>query len=124
MALDFERAKTVGDKTIKLVSGYLNELNQSFHQQYILPSLVINSCLLFYSPKYQILQFSEKYSTPNGWELTNDNKCAMSIKPGWAGKKYILTTCNPVTEGTHCWRIQVNHHHFLYNKIINIQYFT
>ena len=48
MALEFQKLKYVDDRTDKLVPGYLNELNTSIDRKYIIPSLVVKSCLLFY----------------------------------------------------------------------------
>ena len=40
------------DITDKLVSGYLNEINKSIDREYLIPSLVSNSCLLFFFQRH------------------------------------------------------------------------
>eukprot|EP01084_Bolivina_argentea_P141969 249450_1 len=69
----------------------------------------LNSCLwIDHYSKIEILKFSPQYMSDDGHlELSDDYKCV--THSGSDSHTYILADIQPVTNGVHCWRVQVTH---------------
>ena len=83
MSLDFQLIKYVDDKTDKLITGYLNEINGLIDKEYIIPSLVIKICLLFYF----VREYFDKITNGKKGDaiiLSNDKRTATLIDGGYA----------------------------------------
>ncbi len=109
---DFEWIKLVSNKEKHCIFGYIRESQQLFstiNPYYNIPSIVSYLTLFYYYQRE--LTFSTKFKTNNHYQLSHNNKSAKHIEYG-AG--YILTESDAVYSGTHCWRIQVWSHFYLY----------
>ena len=56
-----------------------------------------------------ILQFSEKFQSPNHHlSLSDNNKCATRNDNRSSVYEWIMPDIDPVLNGIHCWRVHVN----------------
>ena len=69
-----------------------------------IPTDIMNLCTDFYHLVFEILSFSDKFCSDEAFTFSDDNRCVTAVCDG---HKWVLADIEPVTEGTHCWRIQV-----------------
>ena len=86
-----------------LVHGYINR--QITYKLQGIPTDIMNLFVLFYHIPFQLLSFSTKYKSRDGIIYTENNKCI--VRRGVFSHRYVLVDIEPVTEGIHCWRVQV-----------------
>ena len=72
-----------------------------------IPMDIINLCMLFYHLNFEILSFSTEFCGQDIYQFTQNNQCVTVLE---SGHNFILADVEPVTQGIHCWRIQVNFH--------------
>ena len=94
-----------------LVYGYVHEPILNVLQ---IPTEIIEICLKFYMEIYKILQFSDNkelhYISNDGLLLTDNRTCVKRVfdeTSTFHECRYVLADIEPVTNGIHCWRVQV-----------------
>lgn len=83
MALDFHALQDVDQKEKDIVFGYMKDINQSIEIDYIIPSLVLHSCLLYYyQPEYFAIIATE--DNEQSVNISNDKMTVSLIPNQWA----------------------------------------
>ena len=90
-----------------LVYGYIHKQSFDVH----IPTDVIELCLSFFMQLYEILRFSEQYKSSDDTHLSDDRKCVKRLTT--YGHRYILADVDVVTNGIHCWRVQVKFYSYI-----------
>ena len=67
------------DKTDKLITGYLNEINGLIDREYIVPSLLSKTCLLFYFVREYFDKITNGNKDREAIILSNDKRTACLI---------------------------------------------
>ena len=85
-----------------IIHGWIRENTMKLNIN--IPDEIIKICYIWYHSTHQILKFSDKLQTKDGWKLSNDKTCAIRQE-----KKryhaYIAPKCIAVFKGMHCWRV-------------------
>ena len=65
----------------------------------------------YHKTNHSEMRFSTTFKSKYGWRLSDGNKLAKRIRvknDHYSFMKWILADTDPITEGCHCWRVQIN----------------
>eukprot|EP01084_Bolivina_argentea_P237506 399147_1 len=85
-----------------IVRGFIRE--NAIALKLTIPSELITLFYDWYHLKHEILTFSTTYQTDKAFKMMDDNKCAIRTS-STKDHAYILSDCQPVFHGKHCWRV-------------------
>ena len=105
-----ENMSTASTRTRKelddlLVFGYVRF---NYESETTIPNALIKLFFTFYHSLYEILKFSTKWCSNDGFEFLDSNKCIKRILSSTHDYRNILADCDPAFEGIHCWRVKVH----------------
>ena len=115
MALRLQDVKYVDNRSKKLITGYLKEINISIDDKYIVPELVLNACLLFYYQRAFISMIFNGYhhspQSKDSFTLSKDKRTVSLIDSRW-GTLFGNIQIDSLSEIVCRWNVKV----FMNNK--------
>eukprot|EP01083_Nonionella_stella_P027834 76668_1 len=99
-----------------LVTGYFRENCPATTSGFVVPRQIIKTCLMFTTPLYQTLTFSDTFKSAKGFVFFDDRQCVRKLD-NYPRTTWILSDVEPVYDGIHCWRIFIKNPQQEYLKV-------